>query len=359
MRKIIHIDMDCFYAAIEMRDDPSLRDIPIAVGGSAERRGVIATSNYRARAFGVRSAMSSVRALKLCPQLRIVPTNMAKYREESRKIHQVFGQFTDRIEPLSLDEAYLDVTGCSHLHGSATLIAAEIRRLIFAETSLTASAGVAPNKFLAKVASDVNKPDGMKVITPADVDAFVATLPVGRIPGVGAVTEERMKRMKLATCADLQTWSRDDLMRHFGKFGARLYELSRGIDDRPVRTERQPKSVSVEQTYPKDLPDLQSCMMALPELIDDLKKRLARKELDEDIRGIFVKVKFDDFQQTTLERGELQELTFSNYAALLEPAFWRGGRPVRLLGVGVRLATDDGEAEQLELPLQEGEDSSH
>ncbi|MFU8803030.1 MAG: DNA polymerase IV [Bradymonadaceae bacterium] len=354
MRKIIHVDMDCFYAAIEMRDDPSLREIPLAVGGRADRRGVIATANYRARVFGVHSAMSSARALRLCPNLLIVPGNMAKYREASEHIREIFSRFTELIEPLSLDEAFLDVSECEEFRGSATLIAAEIRRLIFAETGLTASAGVAPNKFLAKVASDVNKPDGMKIVAPGQIEAFLEDLPVSRIPGVGKVTGERMKRLRISTCKDLERCSLEDLVRHFGKFGYRLHDLSRGIDERPVRDERQPKSVSVENTYPRDLPHLEACVLALPELIKSLKKRLDRKEVGEAIRGIFVKVKFDDFQQTTLERTELREPSLNNYAALLEMAYARGERPVRLLGVGVRLEVDEEGVQQLELPLDLG-----
>ncbi|MBA2665192.1 MAG: DNA polymerase IV [Bradymonadaceae bacterium] len=353
MRKIIHVDMDCFYAAIEMRDNPALRDVPLAVGGHPERRGVIATANYPARVFGVRSAMASARAMRLCPQLTILPPNITKYREASQTIREIFARFSQVIEPLSLDEAFLDVTGSEDFQGSATLIANEIRRLIFEQTGLTASAGVASNKFLAKVASDVNKPDGIQVVAPHEIDAFIAPLPVARIPGVGPVTQQRMKALGLHTCRDLQKRSLEQLAREFGNWAPRLYELCRGIDERPVRTEREAKSVSVENTYPHDLPDLGACIQALPPLLESLERRLRRNQHAAAIRGIFVKVKFDDFQQTTLERREIKEPTITNYARLLESAFDRGKRPVRLLGVGVRLESEDDEGpQQLELPLK-------
>lgn len=359
MRKIIHIDMDCFFAAVEMRDNPSLRDVPMAVGGRPDMRGVIATSNYPARKFGVRSAMASAYALRLCPHLILVPGDFPKYQAASQIIHSIFAEFSDTIEPLSLDEAFIDVTDSPHFQGSATLIANEIRRRIFQETSLTASAGVAPNKFLAKVASDIQKPDGLTVIPPDKIAAFVRTLPVARIPGVGPVTQERMKTLGINTCNDLQRRTPEELMRHFGNSAQRLFELSHGIDDRPVRTERTPKSVSTENTYPEDLPTLGDCIQALPPLLTSLKRRLARKEQtrkeqghEVPIRGIFVKLKFDDFEQTTLERTGLKDLTLNNFADLLEAAHQRGNRPVRLIGIGARFDAelDDG-PEQLELPI--------
>ncbi|VEI43237.1 DNA polymerase IV [Citrobacter youngae] len=210
MRKIIHVDMDCFFAAVEMRDNPALRDIPIAIGGSRERRGVISTANYPARKFGVRSAMPTGMALKLCPHLTLLPGRYEAYKEASRQIQAIFSRYTSLIEPLSLDEAYLDVTDSIHCHGSATLIAQEIRQTIFNELQLTASAGIAPVKFLAKIASDLNKPNGQYVITPADVPEFLKTLPLGKIPGVGKVSAAKLESMGLRTCEDVQntTWLR-------------------------------------------------------------------------------------------------------------------------------------------------------
>ncbi len=218
MRKIIHVDMDCFFAAVEMRDDPSLRDIPLAIGGSADRRGVISTANYPARRYGVHSAMSTAMALKLCPHLKLLPGRMAAYKEASQHIREIFARYTPLIEPLSLDEAYLDVTDCSQCNGSATLIAEQIRQTISDELNLTASAGIAPIKFLAKIASELNKPNGQYVITPAQVPAFLQQLPLSKIPGVGKVTAKRLEDVGLITCADVQQYDLVALLKRFGKF---------------------------------------------------------------------------------------------------------------------------------------------
>lgn len=347
-RKIIHIDCDCFYAAIEMRDDPSLARRPIAVGGAADRRGVIATCNYEARAYGVRSAMASGHALKLCPDLLILRPRMDAYREASREIHNIFRTYTEQIEPLSLDEAYLDVTACEHFSGSATRIAEDIRRRVWQQLRITVSAGVAPNKFLAKIASEWNKPDGLFVITPAQVDDFVQALEVKRLHGVGRVTAEKLGRLGIRTCSDLREWHRLDLVREFGAFGERLWGLARGVDERSVQVESRRQSVSVEQTYDKDLPDLAACLERLPELLQQLATRMAR--LDNGYRPgkPFVKLKFHDFTQTTMEQAGAG-LEIDDYADLLAIAFSRGARPVRLIGVGVRLVDLRGGFEQLTL----------
>lgn len=348
LRKIIHVDCDCFYAAIEMRDDPRLAQRPLAVGGAAERRGVIATCNYEARAYGVRSAMASAQALRLCPELLILRPRMEVYREVSREIHGIFATYTDLIEPLSLDEAYLDVTDCAPFGGSATRIAEDIRRRIWQQLRITVSAGVAPNKFLAKIASDWRKPDGLFVITPAQVDDFVRALPVARLHGVGKVTAERLARLGIRTCADLRQCSRLELGRHFGAFGERLWNLARGVDERPVRTLHRRQSVSVERTFDRDLPDLPACLVVLPSLLEALEVRLARLDGGYRPGKPFVKVKFHDFTQTTLEQAGVG-LEPEQYARLLEQAYGRGNRPVRLIGVGVRLVDLRGEVEQLSL----------
>lgn len=347
-RKIIHIDCDCFYAAIEMRDDPRLAGRPLAVGGSAERRGVIATCNYEARAFGVRSAMSSRHALSLCPDLLIVKPRMDAYKEASREIHNVFREYTELIEPLSLDEAYLDVTDSPRCSGSGTLIAQDIRRKVSQRLHITVSAGVAPNKFLAKIASDWRKPNGLFVITPAEVEAFVSALPVSKLHGVGKVTADKLHRLGIVTCLDLRQWERLALVREFGGFGERLYNLSRGLDERPVQNDSRRQSVSVENTYDQDLPDLASCLEKLPELLESLNGRMARIDSSYRPGKPFVKVKFHDFSQTTLEQaGAGRDL--QSYQQLLSQAFARGERPVRLLGIGVRLLDLRGAHEQMEL----------
>ena len=265
-RKIIHIDMDCFFAAIEMRDRPALRDRPLAVGGMPERRGVVATCNYPARVFGIHSAMPMSRALRLCPDLVILPVDMERYKAVSSRIQSIFREYTDQVEPLSLDEAFLDVSGHDYFAGSATLLAREIRRRIWEQEGLTASAGIAPNKFLAKVASDWNKPNGQKTITPDAVANFLPGLPVEKIPGVGAVTTARMRRYSLYTCGDVQMVDQAELIRLFGKLGSRLFAFSRGVDHRPVTTRRVRKSLSVEQTFPQDLVTLEQSLVALAPL---------------------------------------------------------------------------------------------
>jgi len=348
LRKIIHVDCDAFFAAIEMRDDPSLANRPMAVGGLAEQRGVIATCNYEARAYGVRSAMASAHALKLCPDLLIVRPRREAYREASQEIHTIFRAYTDLIEPLSLDEAFLDVTGCEHFAGSATLIAQDIRRRVWQQLRITVSAGVAPNKFLAKIASDWKKPDGLFVITPAQVDEFVLGLPVTKLHGVGRVTAEKLQRMGIRTCADLRARNRLDLLRDFGSFGERLWGLAHGIDERPVQVESRRQSVSVENTYDRDLPDLAACLGRLPELLQELTRRMARLDSRYRPGKPFVKLKFHDFTQTTLEQSGAG-LELEDYADLLAVAFARGKRPVRLIGVGVRLIDSRDQAEQLRL----------
>ncbi|WP_426416387.1 DNA polymerase IV [Aestuariirhabdus sp. LZHN29] len=341
-RKIIHVDCDCFYAAIEMRDDPDLRGIPIAVGGSPDRRGVVATCNYEARRYGIHSAMAAATARKLCPSLRFIRPRMEAYRDASREIQAIFADYTDLIEPLSLDEAYLDVSECSQLKGSATLIAEQIRQRVREQVGITVSAGVAPNKFLAKVASDWNKPDGLFVVLPEQVDEFVQQLPVKRLHGVGQVTAKKLKRLGIETCGELRVFSQLNLVGYFGSFGERLYQLARGVDERHVQSSRRRKSLSVEHTFDEDLPSLESVLGKLPELLAELERRLEGK-LGEGyaLSKRFVKVKFSDFTQTTLETlisgGREQWLQEHHYAPLMSQAWQRGARPVRLLGVGVRL----------------------
>ena len=335
MRKIIHCDCDCFYAAVEMRDDPALRGKPIAVGGRAEERGVIATCNYEARALGVRSAMSTARAFRLCPQLVLLPPDFRRYREASRQILGIYRDYTQLVEPLSLDEAYLDVSGIDLCQGSATRMAEEIRARIRAEVGITASAGIAPNKFLAKVASDWNKPDGQFVIRPQDVDAFVAALPVGKVFGVGKVTASRLQKRGVQTCGELRGWDMARLVGEFGRFGVALYQLCRGIDERPVRTDRIRKSLSVERTYAHDLPDLAACHAELPSLIAEFRRRFANLSAPRPVHNAMVKVKFADFAQTTVE-CVCSSPDETIWGALLDEAYARQGKAVRLLGVGVR-----------------------
>ncbi len=339
-RKIIHCDCDCFYAAVEMRDDPSLRERPVAVGGQPQQRGVIATCNYVARRFGVHSAMATAQALKRCPGLIVLPPAMDKYRAASAQILAIYRDYTDRVEPLSLDEAFLDVTHSPNLKGSATLMAQEIRARIERSVGITASAGVAPNKFLAKIASEWHKPNGQLVIKPEQIDTFVAALPIEKLFGVGRVTAEKLKQLGAHTCADLRCWSMLELQRNFGKFGERLFELCRGIDRREVCSLREPKSISVEQTYAVDIPTVDRCKQYLPQLIEQLSARVQRANTERTANKLFLKIRFANFQQTTVECSGAPSQS-ALFEKLLETGFERGRQPVRLLGVGVRLSEDN------------------
>jgi len=319
-----------------MRDNPVLRDLPVAVGGRADQRGVVATCNYAARRYGIHSAMATAQALKLCPHLVVLPPAMEKYRVASRQILAIYSDYTDLVEPLSLDEAYLDVTDALHCKGSATLMAQEIRARIFATVGITASAGVAPNKFVAKIASDWNKPDGLFLVRPSEVDAFVAALPVKKLFGVGKVTAARLNALGVQTCLDLRTWTLAELQQHFGVFGTRLHELCRGIDQRAVSNDRERKSVSVEATYTPDVPGLQECLALLPGLYASLQARIERCGAQDTVTKLFVKLRFANFQHTTVECvGRI--LDGALFEALLETGYARGNQPVRLLGLGVRL----------------------
>lgn len=341
-----------------MRDNPELVGKPIAVGGSPDRRGVVATCNYTAREFGIHSAMPAATARKHCPDLIIIRPDMEKYRRASQQILEIFRHYTSVIEPLSLDEAFLDVSESSHYQGSATLIADAIRQQVRDEVKITISAGIASNKFLAKIASDWNKPDGQFVITPNQVNGFVAKLPVHKLPGVGKVTASKMKRLGIENCNDLRQLDAEQLREYFGSFGERLHELSMGIDDRPVQTERIRKSVSVENTFAVDLPTLQSCLEELPQLELQLAKRLNKLGDEYRVHKQFIKIKFHDFVHTTVEMVS-NTATMDNFVKLCEEGFSRGERPVRLLGMGVRLLpkqeidSNPNEADQLTLTLDQ------
>jgi DNA polymerase-4 len=339
-RKIIHIDMDCFYAAVEEKYNPQLKGVPMAVGGSPQSRSVICTANYEARKFGVKAALPSSRAVRLCPRLVLVPPNFELYSKESGKVREILNRFANRIEPLSLDEAYLDVTGSSLFQGSATLIAQEIRRQIQMETGLTASAGVASNKFLAKIASDWRKPNGQFLIRPEDVAAFMVDLPIEKIWGVGKVTAARMHELNLRTCGDLQKLELPELKRFFGGSRAQeLFQLCRGFDERPVETQWERKSLSVEETFHRDLESLGEILQKLPSVYEDWKLRLNKKGLESQIRSAVVKFKYHDFKNSTHEKTLKQVPTIHDFERLLIESWERRSAPIRLLGIGVRFQT--------------------
>ncbi|WPC74725.1 DNA polymerase IV [Vibrio porteresiae] len=338
LRKIIHVDMDCFYAAVEMRDHPEYRGRPLAVGGSEKQRGVLSTCNYEARRFGLHSAMPTAQALKLCPHLLLVPGRMQVYKSVSRQIHEIFQRYTSIIEPLSLDEAFLDVSDSPKCHGSATLIAEAIRRDIWQELQLTASAGVAPVKFLAKVASDMNKPNGQFVVPPEKVQEVVDKLPLGKIPGVGKVSLEKLNRAGFYLCEDIKNSDYRDLLIKFGRLGESLWKKSHGIDRREVIVERERKSVGVERTFSQNISTYEECWQVIEEkLFPELDQRLTKASPERAIIKQGIKVKFADFQLTTIEHIHPQ-LELGDFRGLLSEVLRRQqGREIRLLGLSVML----------------------
>jgi DNA polymerase-4 len=333
---IIHLDMDAFYASVEQRDNPALRGRPVIVGGSPDR-GVVSACSYEARPFGVRSAMPMRRAVRLCPEAVVLPVRMARYREVSRQVFAIFARYTDRIEPLSVDEAFLDVAGCERLFGPAAAIAARIRREVRDELGLAISAGVAPNKFLAKLASESAKPDGLLEIAPEQVDGFLLPLPVERIWGVGAKAAEQLHRLGCRSVADLRRLPEAQLVRLFGVWGGRLYRLARGEDDRQVEVDQPAKSFGAEETFAADLTSLEALQRQLLAQAEKVAARLRRQGLEG--RVVTLKVRYGDFETVT-RRQTLAEPTASGlllYRAGLEllARTEAGRRPVRLLGLSV------------------------
>jgi DNA polymerase-4 len=336
VRKIVHIDMDAFYASVEQRDDPKLRGRPVVVAWRGNRS-VVCAASYEARRFGVRSAMPAVRAERLCPEAIFVPPDFTRYKAVSRAVREIFQRHTDRIEPLSLDEAYLDVTENKMELPTATRVARRIREQIFEELNLTASAGVAPNKFLAKIASDWKKPDGLFVIQPHEAQSFLLPLPVGRIPGVGQVTESRMKALGIATVGDLYALELAPLESYFGSYGARLYQLARGIDNNPVVANRVSKSISAEDTFPDDIPlaDTESQIRLLAEKVWRASSGNARAA-----KTIVLKLKTKEFnsltRSLTLTAPPSSCDEFTNIALALRERVELGPKQLfRLVGVGL------------------------
>ncbi len=352
MRKIIHIDMDCFYAAIEIRDQPDLARKAVAVGGTSGR-GVLTTCNYEARKFGCHSAMPTFKALQLCPDLIILPPNFSLYQSESRRIRKILLSYTPKVEPLSLDEAFLDV---SALRRSGGEIASDLRREIYETTNLTASSGIAPNKLLAKIASDWHKPNGQFEIKSEAIPDFMKTLSVNKIWGVGPKSVEKLNEIGVKNCGQLQGLTVLELERLFGKFGDELYHLCRGKDDRIVEPHRVRKSMSNERTFRVDLDSLAECEHELAKLHLELRKELEMNASHREINKLFVKLKFSDFKRTTVEcPGTHPDLEV--FKTLLEEAYGRSLLNVRLIGAGVRFRDiEKSRWSQLDLALIEGVD---
>jgi DNA polymerase-4 len=336
-RKIIHVDMDMFYAAVEMRDRPELRGRPLVVGGSPDSRSVATTANYEARKFGIHSGMSCAEARRRCPGCLFVPPDFEKYRRVSEQIHAVFREYTERVESVSLDEAYLDVTANKRHEPSATRLAREIKKRIIAATGLTASAGVAANMFVAKIASDACKPDGLCVVRPDQVMAFIRPLPVIQIPGIGRVTDSLLEKLGIRTVADLEKCSLPFLEKQFGKFGRYLHDISRGIDERPVTPWRERLSYGVEETFARDIREKEP----LREFLRTCARRVFMELREEGKQGrtVTLKVKYADFQLVTRRQTfetflGSPEQVFRVACGLLERTE-AGQRPVRLAGIAL------------------------
>jgi DNA polymerase-4 len=354
IRKIIHIDMDAFYAAVEQRDFPQYRGKPIVVGGPPNSRGVVATCSYEAREFGIHSAMPSAHAYRLCPSAIFVRPRFDAYRRISREIQSLFREYAEAVEPLSLDEAYLDVSAGTRCRGSATLVAKAIKQRIREETELTASAGVSYNKFLAKIASDLDKPDGLYLITPEQGPEFVAGLPIGKFFGVGAATERRMFEHGIRTGADLRKWALVDLQRVFGKAAEYYYGAARGLDERPVASDQIRKSIGTETTFQSDIGDVETMLQHLSRLAQSVAGSIGKRELAG--RTLTVKVKYQDFVQVTRSitvdpplRSAREMMPLVRRLLARTDA---GQRKVRLLGVTLSNLTDPSQEvyqEQLEL----------
>ncbi|MBT5330524.1 MAG: DNA polymerase IV [Porticoccaceae bacterium] len=329
--------MDAFYASVEQRDNPELRGKPVIVGGKPDSRGVVAACSYEARKFGIHSAMPSSRAGRLCPDAIFVKGRFDAYREASRQMHEIFHEYTDLIEPLSLDEAYLDVTHCEHCQGSATLIAKEIKLKVKERMNLVVSAGVSYNKFLAKIASDMDKPDGLYVIRPEQAESFITTLPVRKFHGVGKVTEQKMHKHGIQTGQDLKNWSEAELSRVFGKSGGYYFRIARGIDNRPVRSNRIRKSIGKERTFASDLTDMEEMLARLSDIAEQIAELLTKREVM--AKTVTLKVKYDDFTLITrahsFDRFIQTADEIMDWVPALIDKTELGRRPCRLLGLSV------------------------
>lgn len=332
MRQVLHVDCDCFFAAVEMRDQPQFRHVPLAIGGSSDRRGVISTCNYIARKYGVRSAMASAQAKRLCPDLVLIPGNMQKYRDVSKQVMEILEQYALQMEVVSVDEAYLELAPTSN----GTKVAEQIRQHIESELGITVSVGVAPNKFLAKVASDWRKPNGQFVILPSDVARFVEQLEVKKIPGVGPKSAEKLQDMGIFTCGHIQQIPDDELLKRFGKFGQLLIERSKGLDNRELSQGRLRKSISIERTFPEDIQSEQEIEQALDAMWPKFLERIDRAGLKIENLAPFVKVKFSDFHVTTLAK-QSSKANLSEYLKLILQARKRDHQAIRLLGLGAKL----------------------
>ena len=348
-RKIIHIDMDSFFASIEIRDNPSLQNKPVAVGGKANERGVLTTCNYLARKYGLHSAMSSKTAVQLCKDLIILPVDIAKYRKISKEIFKVFKCYSKKIEPVSIDEAFLDVSESGYCQRDPEEMARQIRSCIKSDFGITASAGISSNKLIAKICSDWKKPDNQFSICDDEIQNFIKTVSLKSIPGIGKVNFKKCKDFNMNSCSDMQKMSKDELIKIFGSYGYTLFNLVRGIDNREIETNRIRKSISVEDTFLHDLNDTNSCKQQLSILYTKLIERCKSSNVStNEVREIFIKVKFNDFEIITrqkksfkIELNEFKNLFDSNIVKII--------KPIRLLGIGFKLNNKKEESSQYDI----------
>ena len=348
-RKIIHIDMDSFFASIEIRDNPNLQNKPVAVGGKANERGVLTTCNYLARKYGLHSAMSSKKAIQLCKDLIIIPVDITKYRKISKEIFKIFKCYSRKIEPVSIDEAFLDVSESGYCQGDPEEMAKQIRSCIKADFGITASAGISSNKLIAKICSDWKKPDNQFSICDDEIQDFIKTVSLKSIPGIGRVNFKKCKTLNMTSCSDMQKISKDELIKIFGSYGYTLFNLVRGIDNREIETNRTRKSISVEDTFLHDLNDTTLCIQQISILYTKLIERCKSSNVNtNDVREIFLKIKFNDFETITRQRKSLK-IELNEFKNLFDSNIVKIVKPIRLLGIGFRLNDKKEESSQYDI----------
>ena len=348
-RKIIHIDMDSFFASIEIRDNPKLQNKPVAVGGKANERGVLTTCNYLARKYGLHSAMSSKKAIQLCKDLIIIPVDITKYRKISKEIFKIFKCYSRKIEPVSIDEAFLDVSESGYCQGDPEEMAKQIRSCIKADFGITASAGISSNKLIAKICSDWKKPDNQFSICDDEIQDFIKTVSLKSIPGIGRVNFKKCKTLNMTSCSDMQKISKDELIKIFGSYGYTLFNLVRGIDNREIETNRTRKSISVEDTFLHDLNDTTLCIQQMSILYTKLIERCKSSNVNtNDVREIFLKIKFNDFETITRQRKSLK-IELNEFKNLFDSNIVKIVKPIRLLGIGFRFNDKKEESSQYDI----------
>ena len=348
-KKIIHVDMDSFFASVEIRDNPSLHNKPVAVGGKASERGVLTTCNYIARKYGLHSAMPTKIAVQLCKDLVIIPVNIEKYKKESKEIFKIFKCYSKKIEPVSVDEAYIDVTDSDYCSGNPEIMASQIRSCIKKDFGITASAGISINKLISKICSDWKKPNNQFSVCDYEVNSFIKNVNLKRIPGIGKVNFEKCKNLNLESCKDMQSYQRSDLTDLFGSYGYNLYNLIRGIDHREVETDRVRKSISVEDTFIRDIHSIDKCKTNMSMLYRKLISRCNNLKIPTNqVKEIFIKIKFNNFETIT-RQIKCNDLNLNVYIKLFDSNISEITKPIRLLGLGFTLKQDNDDTVQYDI----------